>query len=232
MPLAWCVIGLSGIILVAASISSVVMATPVPDLSTKISELHQLADALASIPSPSLQDPEWLRQEKIASGATLVMYSVITKGEIDASLAKFEELTNETLNDDRGWAKMRIIFKQVPEGGDFTLVLSQSSQLPSFSSGCSVHYSCRVGKYVIINQDRWLYATPAWNVNGGSLRDYQSTVINHEVGHWLGHDHESCSGVGNKAQVMQQQSVDLQGCRLNPWPLEDELWSTQLGIRL
>jgi len=53
-----------------------------------------------------------------------------------------------------------------------------------------------------------------------------------EVGHWLGHDHKVCSGVGQLAAVMQQQSISLGGCNFNPWPLDSELWSTQLGIYL
>ena len=116
--------------------------------------------------------------------------------------------------------------------GTFTLVLSEASQVPSFSSGCDAMYSCNVGRYVIINQDRWLGATPPWNSAGGSLRDYQHMVVNHETGHWLGHGHADCSGVGQPAAVMQQQSINLQGCRFNPWPTASELWSSRLGIGL
>jgi hypothetical protein len=104
--------------------------------------------------------------------------------------------------------------------------------MTSFSSGCGTEYSCRAGRYVIINQDRWLGATPSWNNAGGSLRDYRHMVINHETGHWLGHDHANCAGAGQPAQVMQQQSIDLQGCSFNPWPTASELWSSQLGIAL
>jgi len=126
---------------------------------------------------------------------------------------------------------MGVSFQEVASGGMFTLVLSEASQLPSFSPGCGTEYSCRAGRYVVINQDRWLGATASWNNAGGSLRDYRHMVVNHETGHWLGHDHVSCPGLGQPAMVMQQQSIDLQGCKFNPWPTEAELWSTQLGIK-
>ncbi len=103
--------------------------------------------------------------------------------------------------------------------------------MPSFSSGCDVEWSCRVGRSVIINDKRWVDASAAWNASGGTLRDYRHMVVNHEVGHWLGHGHLHCAGAGQLAPVMQQQSIDLEGCKFNPWPLTSELWSTQLGIQ-
>ena len=103
-------------------------------------------------------------------------------------------------------------------GGDFTLVLAAAGTLPSFSSACSAQWSCRVGRYVIINQHRWKHASPAWNAAGRSLRDYRHMVVNHETGHWLGRGHASCPGRG-RAPVMMQQSKGTGGCRFNPWPL-------------
>jgi len=108
--------------------------------------------------------------------------------------------------------------------------LSVASELPNFSEGCSSEYSCNVGRYVIINQDRWLGATSSWNNAGGTLRDYRHMVVNHETGHWLGHGHANCGGSGQPAPLMQQQSIDLQGCKFNPWPLDSELTSSRLGI--
>lgn len=160
-----------------------------------------------------------------------VTYSIETRGAIRTSLDEFKQLTGETLNDTRGWSRLGVSFKEVPSGGDFTLVLSEASQVPSFSpSGCDSTYSCNVGRYVIINQDRWLSATESWNNGGGSLRDYRHMVVNHELGHWLGHGHQSCSGAGQPAAVMQQQSINLQGCTFNPWPLSSELYAPTLGL--
>lgn len=116
-----------------------------------------------------------------------------------------------------------IIFRQVNSGCSFNLVLSAAADVPSFSSACSVEWSCRVGNNVIINLDRWNGASPAWNQAGGTLDDYRSMVINHEVGHFLGFGHSNCSAPGALASVMQQQSISLQGCQFNPWPTASEL---------
>lgn len=183
-----------------------------------------LSSALQGFTAPALTPPELPKQT--------VTYSTQTRGSINADFATFKTLANVTLNDGRGWARMNVKFVEVESGGQFTLVLSEASQLPSFSSGCDATYSCAVGNYVIINQDRWQGATPSWNNAGGSLRDYRHMVVNHEVGHWLGHGHANCPGAGQPAAVMQQQSINLQGCSFNPWPLTSELWSSRLGITL
>lgn len=159
-----------------------------------------------------------------------VTYSVSTRGTITQSLSTFKQQAQQTLDDPRGWLANGIRFKQVSSGGSFTLVLSEASKVPSFSSGCSSTYSCRVGRYVIINQDRWRSATPSWNAAGGSLRDYRHMVVNHEVGHWLGRGHASCSSRGALAPVMQQQSKNLQGCRFNAWPKSSELYAPRYGF--
>lgn len=159
-----------------------------------------------------------------------VSYVVETRGIVSVDTAEFKQRVAETLQDSRGWVRLGITFREVSSGGDFTVVLSEAAQVPSFSSGCDSTYSCNVGRFVIINQDRWLGATPAWNQGGGSLRDYQHMVLNHETGHWLGHGHTNCAGAGQPAAVMQQQSIALQGCVFNPWPLKSELHSSTLGI--
>ena len=102
-------------------------------------------------------------------------------------------------------------------------MLSEGAELARrYTPTCDAFYSCRVGKNVIINDSRWQNATPVWT---NSLRDYQHLVINHEVGHLLGHDHYFCKNTGDPAPVMQQQSIDLRNCTFNSWPLEFEIES-------
>ena len=149
-------------------------------------------------------------------------YSIATRGRVTASLRQFRRQAAETFADPRGWRGGGVAFKRVARGGAFTLVLAEASTVPSFSSACSSTYSCRVGRFVIINQTRWQHATPPWNAAGGSLRDYRHMVVNHETGHWLGHGHAGCPGAGRLAPVMMQQSKGLSGCRFNPWPTRGE----------
>jgi hypothetical protein len=152
-----------------------------------------------------------------------VTYHVETRGRITTSLKQFKAQAQETYEDARGWRAAGIQFTPVAHGGSFTLVLAQASLVPSFSSGCSSMWSCRVGRYVIINQDRWKFASPAWNAAHLALRDYRHMVVNHETGHWLGLHHAHCPGPGRLAPVMQQQSKGLQGCRFNPFPTIHEI---------
>lgn len=150
-------------------------------------------------------------------------YSVTTRGRITADVQQFARLAQRTFDDPRGWRARGVRFERVPQGGGFTLVLAEASTVPSFSSGCSATYSCRVGRFVIINQTRWQQATPPWTAGGQSLRDYRHMVVNHEVGHWLGRGHVGCPGPGSLAPVMMQQSKGTDGCRFNPWPTAGEL---------
>jgi hypothetical protein len=230
----------AGLLAFSPGVPSTTATTSPQTLTSQVASLQRLPSAIAAFKMPTLTEPQWLKdqnatelaaaQAKKAPISRVVTYDVMTKGAITASFAEFRTQANATLNDGRGWTRLGVSFHEVANGGDFTLVLSEASQMTSFSSGCGVDYSCRAGRYVIINQDRWQGATPSWNNAGGSLRDYRHMVVNHETGHWLGHGHASCSGAGQPAQVMQQQSIDLQGCAFNAWPTASELWSSQLGI--
>jgi hypothetical protein len=125
-----------------------------------------------------------------------------------------------TYADPRGWVRGHHRFKRVSTGGDFTVLLAEARYVPTYNSICSILYSCRVGRNVIINQDRWRYGSRYFP---GTLAQYRQMVINHETGHWLGNRHAYCGGAGQLAPVMQQQSKGMQGCKPNAWPLAREL---------
>jgi hypothetical protein len=153
-----------------------------------------------------------------------VTYRVETRGEPTADLGVFRRQVAETFADPRGWRSAGVRFVRVARGGGFSVVLARASTLPSFSPVCSTQWSCRVGRYVVINETRWRSASPSWNRAHRRLRDYRHMVVNHETGHWLGHGHLGCPARGRKAPVMMQQSKGLDGCVHNPWPLPSELW--------
>ena len=194
-------------------------------------KLNVSIDLISGATVPKLATPSWMAPPAPTS-PRVVTYSISTRGTITADLAEFTSIVNSTLNDPRGWTRLGVSFSQVESGGEFTVFLSEAAQMTSFSAtGCDTTYSCNVGRAVIINQDRWLGSSPSWNSVGGDIASYRQMVINHETGHWLGHGHRSCSGAGQAAPVMQQQSMDMQGCAANPWPLSQEVYSPKLGIR-
>ncbi len=147
-------------------------------------------------------------------------YSLATRGSVGADAATFGAVVAAVYADPRGWLRGHRRFAQVAQGGDFTVVLAEARQVPSFSRSCSALYSCRVGRHVILNVDRWRSGARAFP---GSLAQYRQMVVNHETGHWLGLGHASCPGRGRAAPVMQQQSKGMQGCVPNAWPLDHEL---------
>ena len=150
----------------------------------------------------------------------VLTYSVATRGTVGPDAAGFAAEVAATYADPRGWLRSHRRFARVATGGDFTVVLAQASLLPTYSRSCSALYSCRVGRDVVINADRWRSGARAFP---GSLQQYRQMVLNHETGHWLGLGHASCPGRGRPAPVMQQQSKGLQGCVPNAWPLPGEL---------
>ena len=163
-----------------------------------------------------------LPAEADSSAPLVYRYSVRGKGNT-SDLEAFAAGAAETYADPRGWSLGGSIrFERVPSGGDFTLWLSANNQMATFGGSCDVLWSCRNGRNVVINEDRWLGASPAWNDAGDGLRNYRHMVVNHETGHWLGFGHGQCGGPGAVAPVMQQQSMGLQGCVPNPWPVAGE----------
>ncbi|HXY93310.1 MAG TPA: DUF3152 domain-containing protein [Acidimicrobiia bacterium] len=145
----------------------------------------------------------------------------MTDGAVASSVDELAGIAAQTYGDPRGWAAAGIQFQHVDTGGDFTIVLANATDVPGYAPGtCDTTYSCQEGPYVVLNDDRWSQGSPNWP---GPLSAYRQMVLNHETGHWLGLAHAYCSGPGQLAPVMQQQSIDMQGCAINSWPLPWEL---------
>ena len=151
-------------------------------------------------------------------------YCVAQRGLDDSVLRELKLKLAATLGDPRGWnANGQVAFIYDEQNCEMHFWLSAASAMPSFGEICDPYYSCQVYPNVVINYDRWTGATDPWNAQRLTLEDYRVMVINHEGGHWLGFGHSNCPGAGQPAPVMQQQSVDLQGCVFNPWPTQTEL---------
>ncbi len=160
-------------------------------------------------------------------GVKYIYYKTLVWGEVEADFEDFKTKVQETLSDERGWARMGLRFKEVNKGQDLNIILSDAANLDA-TAGCSGDLSCTTwNNEVIINDLRWREGTEASRAAGMSTRDYQHMVINHEMGHWLGHyAHETHCVAGGPAPIMLQQSTGLRGCdSFNAWPLDFELWT-------
>ncbi|MDF2143973.1 DUF3152 domain-containing protein [Knoellia sp. p5-6-4] len=73
--------------------------------------------------------------------------------------------------------------------------------------------SCWNNGRSVLNLRRWMLGDDSYGEDVERYRIYQ---VNHEVGHGLGHQHQSCPGQGERAPIMVQQTLGLQGCK--PWP--------------
>jgi hypothetical protein len=123
-----------------------------------------------------------------------------------------------TLTDPRGWQPIEhVAFVRTPGAASFELILASPTMVDKLCYPLDTvgELSCRNGNRVILNAKRWATAVPWY---GGRLDDYRAYLVNHEVGHRLGHGHQGCPAPGAPAPVMVQQSKSLYGCKPNPWP--------------
>jgi hypothetical protein len=133
----------------------------------------------------------------------------------------FADFVMTTLNDPRSWGRGGAMsFARTADAAPLQVVLATPETgerlcRPLETSG---RLSCREGDRAVISLYRWTYGTPDYT---GDLTSYRRYVINHEVGHWLGHSHDQCPAPGTPAPVMQQQTFGLDGCARNPWPYPD-----------
>ena len=155
-----------------------------------------------------------------------VSFDISSRGALKGDVNEFANVVESTLTDSRGWIRAGVKFSKVSSEGRLHVVLASGAEIDKYA-GCSAELSCTVYPYVLINDARWLGATDSYNSAGLSLTSYRQMVINHEVGHFLGHDHISTCGAGGIAPVMLQQSTGLRGCTGNSWPLDSELWVTR-----
>lgn len=151
-------------------------------------------------------------------GATLRYRVQVEKGAgLDAD--EFAGYVDATLADERSWIAGGDVRLQRAASGpyNFTVYLATPTTTDRLCAPLptSGYTSCRQGDSVVVNLARWVLGVPHWDRDLDSYRQY---VINHEVGHRLGHGHVLCSGKGDPAPVMQQQTLKLAGCKGNAWP--------------
>lgn len=160
-----------------------------------------------------------------ASGR-VVRYTVEVEGGLEDLAVGFPQAVRTTLTDDRGWeTKDRVRFVAVsPEerraGAETDIrirfaspTLTDAVCAPLRTNG---RLSCHDNGDVMINAWRWVNGADTY---GDDLAAYRIYLVNHEVGHSIGHGHVDCPGRGQKAPVMLQQTLRLNGCKAQPYPV-------------
>jgi len=125
----------------------------------------------------------------------------------------------EVLNDERSWGGS---FERVHSGPvSFTVALASPELTDELCAPLPTGgiFSCYQAGKSVLNYYRWKNGASAY---GDGLRKYHIYMVNHEVGHALGHGHASCPGAGQEAPVMMQQTKGVSPCKPNPWPLDSE----------
>jgi hypothetical protein len=129
------------------------------------------------------------------------------------------------LADPRGWTADGHDAFQLVSGGphDFEVKIASPATVDAICGAAGLHthgeVNCDVGDQVIVNLKRWKTGSPEF---AGPVTEYRALIINHEVGHRIGHGHEGCPGPGRPAPAMMQQIDGLKGCVPNAWPYDAE----------
>ncbi|SHN31318.1 DUF3152 domain-containing protein [Actinacidiphila paucisporea] len=159
-----------------------------------------------------------------ASGhGTIRRYKVEVEGGIMLSATDAAHEIAEILANPRGWtADGHDGFQLVSSGhADFVIKIATPDTVDDICGAAGLltrgEVNCDVGATVVVNLKRWMLGSPEFD---GPIGDYRALIINHEVGHRIGHHHEGCPGPGKPAPVMMQQIKGLKGCTANEWPYD------------
>jgi hypothetical protein len=153
----------------------------------------------------------------------VIEYAVEVEAGLPVDTACFAAVVEMILSDERSWiGGGRISMRRVDEEPDLRVTLASPDVvdaycLPLRTGGI---YSCWDGARAMLNFDRWQHGADDFD---GMLHEYRTYVVNHEVGHGLGYGHRTCTGDGDPAPVMMQQTKSVGSCQPNGWPTEREL---------
>ncbi|MDQ0778871.1 hypothetical protein QF026_007337 [Streptomyces aurantiacus] len=212
--------------------------SPAPQTTTESpepeSESESESDESSTSPSPSTtplpqSGPGTFVTAPGGSGrvgkGTPLRYRVEVEKGITISPEGVAAQVERTLADPRGWtADGHSAFQRVSGGPiDFKVRLATPATVDKVCAEAGLDtggkVNCSVNHDVMVNLRRWVLATEFYPKD---VIGYRSLIINHEVGHFLGHGHVTCTGEGQPAPAMMQQIKGLLGCVPNVWPYDND----------
>ena len=155
----------------------------------------------------------------LGTGGPVTTFDVEVEGGLGLDGTQFAAYVEKVLGDARSWvATGKLRFQRVSNGqADLHVALVSPDHVEGLCPGYGTngYTSCRYHDRAVINLARWSVGVEFY---AGALDQYREYVINHEVGHYLGHSHVGCPGPGHKAPVMMQQTLEIGSCTINAWP--------------
>ncbi|MFE9611183.1 DUF3152 domain-containing protein [Streptomyces sp. NPDC006012] len=154
---------------------------------------------------------------------SVLRYRVEVEDGIPVSPAGAAHEVERILSDPRGWtADGHSGFQRVSGGtADFAVKIATAGTVDDICGRYGLdtggEVNCTVSQTVMVNLERWELATPVY---ADDVTAYRALIINHEVGHFLGHGHVTCPGKDRPAPAMMQQIKGMHGCVPNVWPYD------------
>lgn len=167
----------------------------------------------------------------------ILRFNVKTEAPLRYDADQFSREVVAVLGDERSWIGFNdVVLEFVPFGSatstndavDFTLYLASGPTVDRLCRPLPTRslVSCRVSNNVVLNHARWIDGPNIFHDDFVDKLDvYRRYLINHEVGHRLGHGHENNVPCRPDlyAPVMMQQTGGTRGCAPNGWPRWDRL---------
>lgn len=137
---------------------------------------------------------------------------------LDIDGAKFADQVLATLNDPRSWGgDGSRTFSRTAGEASLTVTLASPTTVDRLCAPLDTGglWSCGVQGRAVLNHLRWVTGSAVY---GDDMAAYREYLVNHEVGHVLGHRHSTCTSSRSLAPVMVQQSGVPIACVPNGWP--------------
>lgn len=183
-----------------------VAAAPASELDTR--RLPGTGELLAA--TGTSRDP-------VHRGGRTVWFSVEVESVTGLDPDAVAAVVEEALYDERSWARDHDLRRVAPEDAWIHVVVASPDSVDTLCQRVGLEtagwLSCWTGTTAALNVERWTQGV----AHHDDLAEYRRYLVNHEVGHGLGHGHVDCPGSGRLAPLMQQQSISLQGCIANAW---------------
>ncbi|SFB31993.1 Protein of unknown function [Cellulomonas marina] len=186
----------------AADLAAGLTGTEVPEVAT---------GALEVVPGSGAAGPD------AGPGARVRTVRVEVEAGLAVDGATFAQFVMQTLADPRSWGgDGSTTFVRTDGAAELRVVLASPDLTDALCAPLDTggQVSCGRAGAAVLNWRRWVLATPEF----ADRTVYRQYLVNHEVGHLLGHGHRTCPGAGQVAPVMQQQTLGVAPCTANAWP--------------